>query len=379
MTNQNNHLLYIALVDLSTCKGYTSKLFGQIQGLRALGFTPSLLAFDSGYISLSSSSDHHKNSSCPRVFRRFFFYKSALRYLQNFRPRFLYQRYVLLDPFHFIFLILIKILVPDTSVIVEIPTYPYDFIPEYRSSFFRLILLYSDKFFRRFLRFFVDFVTSPTDFPLVFRVPNIQISNGISPRIGVAPNYVPPNPHNTLNLVFTGYLARQHGLDRIVNSIHHYYSNTSNPTPIRLSIASPDTSELTSIKSLVDKLSLSKSVHFLGFLQPDSLESLYSKSHFGISSLGWHRVSVLHASNLKAREYTQFGLPTILVNNDCALFDLPFSFFLPANESLIDFSKLLHHSHSIYLTPAIVRHELTNYAAMNLNWSKTMSNLSGIL
>ena len=49
---------------------------------------------------------------------------------------FLYQRYVLLDPFHFIFLILIKILVPDTSVIVEIPTYPYDFIPEYRSSFF---------------------------------------------------------------------------------------------------------------------------------------------------------------------------------------------------------------------------------------------------
>ena len=120
----------------------------------------------------------------------------------------------------------------------------------------------------------------------------------------------------------------RHGLDRIVNSIHHYYSNTSNPTPIRLSIASPDTSELTSIKSLVDKLSLSKSVHFLGFLQPDSLNlSIQSLIlvYLHLAGIGFYP----SCFKLESREYTQFGLPTILVNNDCALFDLPFLFFCP--------------------------------------------------
>jgi len=119
------------------------------------------------------------------------------------------------------------------------------------------------------------------------------------------------------NIVFAGVgtIGLWHGYDRFIRAIKILKDDKSFNHNIIFNIIG-DGSELYKLKKLVSDLNLFHEVKFKGMLFAEDLYKEYTKSHFGVGSLGWHRVRVQEASPLKIREYLSAGLPVITATQD---------------------------------------------------------------
>ncbi len=199
------------------------------------------------------------------------------------------------------------------------------------------------------------------------KIPTITIGNGL--KVADYPEARQPVLEKELNVLFSGYIARHHGLERAFAGIYE------NPElNINLYIVGKffDKDYEQASLTLVDRLNLNNKVHFLGELNKQELNPWFDKCHICIGSLGMHRLSTKDGASLKTREYLSRGKAIIMDHEDPDLSpDLSFIYRIQGDESPLDFKDIYHFIKNADLSPQIIR----EYALQHCDWKGKMQRL----
>ena len=152
-------------------------------------------------------------------------------------------------------------------------------------------------------------------FSIFVRRRTIVTGNGVDTEAITCKKTAPIWPSSELRLVAVGNIAIWHGWDKLLEVIKELNEDEFLGFFVHLTIVG-EGPELGNLKEIVARYGIEKNVVFTGFLEGQSLDKIYNESHFGVGSLGWHRVGVKVAAPIKSREYLAAGLPFIYSTED---------------------------------------------------------------
>jgi glycosyltransferase involved in cell wall biosynthesis len=182
------------------------------------------------------------------------------------------------------------------------------------------------------------------------------------------------NEHpETIKLLFVGSGYRRQGLDRIIKGIAIYVNSGEKPYKIILRVAG-ESRQMNENRKLVKKLKIDEYVEFLGEKNPLELDEHFNWADIGVGNLGFHRVGLKYASNLKTKEYFSRGIPFFESTIDEDLAGSEYFIRADANDSPINMGEIVNLALKIRSDsehPKIMR----NYAMANLDWSIKMKKL----
>lgn len=265
---------------------------------------------------------------------------------------------------------------PETKIIMEIPTFPYD--EELKMSLKDYPIFVKDKLNRIKLRNIVDRIALISGDTLneLFGIPVIKLFNGIDlksvkPRKGYL--------DDSIDLCAVAMFSKWHGYDRVISGMSEYYK-TGGKRDIKLHLIG-DGSELQSYKKLVLEKNLENNVIFYGMKSRKDLDELYNKMDIALDVFGMYRKNLSFASSLKSREYLAKGLPLI---SGCAVdvfeTDKSFKYYLEQenNSSPIDIKETVDFYDKIYSDGRnlnqVIR-EIRDYAEKTCDISESMRNI----
>lgn len=148
-------------------------------------------------------------------------------------------------------------------------------------------------------------------------LPKATVANGI-----ILSNFphLPVSPESKPNLLFLGFPAFWHGVDKVVYLAHQFPEWTFH-------IVGFTESDLPNAPA---------NMAFYGKLSFDNYINIAAQCHVGIGTLALHRKGMSEASPLKVREYLAMGLPTIIGYKDTDFSgEEPFLLSLPNIENNI--------------------------------------------
>jgi len=237
---------------------------------------------------------------------------------------------------------------PNSRIIMEIPTYPYD--AEIKSDGLKnMPYLFIDRYNRKKLYKVVDRVATLTGDKYIFGIPTIKIRNGIDlDKIEVRkPKMI--HFENEINLGAVAIFGNAHAYERLLFGLREYYANSKHTRNVVLHLVG-DGPDLKKYEKIVTDMNLEKVVKFHGMINSSKLDELYNGFDLGVASLGLHRIGVECGSFLKSREYLAKGLPMITASKIDILEGQQFTFVerFPADESNISIEKIIKFHDRIY-------------------------------
>ena len=201
--------------------------------------------------------------------------------------------------------------------------------------------------------------------------PHITIGNGIEVN-GVNLRSPPSFAGTEVNILcVASFISRWHGFDRLLRGLALYRGSAN----VHIFIVGQGP-ELLNLKRIVGELLLDSNVSFTGFIEGVSLDNFFDICHIAIGSLGMHRKGLSMTSELKIRDYTARGIPIVCgaVDPDFP-HDCRFIHIVPADESPIDFEKIISFAEEIYLDNE--HHiKMRAFAEHKLDWSVKMKELT---
>lgn len=222
-------------------------------------------------------------------------------------PDFIYIRRTTADKAFVRFLRDIKCKYPECKVIIELYTYPYE-KDEYHRWIDKFNLL-KDRHYRKGLKKYVDRIVTYSNHNQIWGIETIILMNGIDVQaLPVIKSHM--NDCKTYNLIFVGYMQRQHGLERVIEGLKEFYSDTKDEKKVILH-AVGEGPELPYYQKLVADNDLSDFVLFYGSQYGAELDGIYDLCEIGISALGMYKNKLNWSSALKSREYLAKGIPVI--------------------------------------------------------------------
>ncbi|MGQ9856728.1 MAG: glycosyltransferase [Fervidobacterium sp.] len=254
------------------------------------------------------------------------------------------------------------------KIILEIPT--ANVVEELRkmNSAVKWILIGEYKMYAKRIYELVDLIISigtNNDALERFRKKTIVITNGID--LTTLPLVTPPPLETTLNLVGVGNISYWHGYDRLIRGLAEYYASPKN-FEVNFHVIG-DGSELSTLRTLVEKLKLDYHVFFHGRKSGRELYEVYQKCHVGIGSLGNHRKEMFTTSELKLREYCACGLPFVYATFDPDFDEqFPFAHKVPANEEPINVLEIIRFYERIRKEYPDYPKRMREYAEEKLTW-----------
>lgn len=258
----------------------------------------------------------------------------------------------------------------SAKIIVEVPTYPYDYEV---MSWKDYTLLWKDKLTRKKLHKYVNRVTTYSDDAEIFGIKTININNGVRLSEEIRRNDRVYN-ENELNIVAVSNLGFWHGYDRAIEGLRVYYSE-NHKIPVKLHVVG-DGMELEKLKNLVKNYHLEEYVTFYGRQSGEKLDEIYSICQVGIDSLGRHRSKVTYNSSLKSKEYLAKGLIVVSgvkneLDNDTAF---KYYFRVPSDETPIDYKSILEFCRPILtkVPQNEIREELIDYVKNHFDFEIVM-------
>lgn len=337
---QNKSVLYLTSEVISDAGGVSKKILQQVHALRRLGYAVDLVSRTDKKILINDVSVAEFDSG---LLLRVDYYNTLFHYLSNVQNDtydFVYVRNSnWAIPFGY--LKVFMLLSQRAKVILEIPTYPYK--GEIK-SISRAIVSFFYSVLRSQISKFIDLIVymgrnAGQD---IWGVKSLPISNGFDPySVDLANNNLCCSKYlNELNFIGVARLTYWHGYDRLIKGIYEY-KKRYNDLNINFFVIGDGYKTLRSLQLLVEKLSLSDNVHFLGPLCGEDLNDVFQKSHIGVDSLGRHRTGVVENSSLKSKEYIARGIPLIKSHYDSDLVDLNFVYDLPPNDQSIDLPQII--------------------------------------
>lgn len=203
-------------------------------------------------------------------------------------------------------------------------------------------------------------------------IPSIVIGNGIV--VNDYPMAQTPVLRDEFVMLFTGYFALHHGLERIFKGIAEYNGIFN----IKLLIAgrSFNSEYENDLRELAKKLKIDDKIIFLGEKNKEELDPYFNIAHLCIGSLGLHRINQKEASSLKTRECIARGKAIVLDHKDADIdADSPFVYTVEPNESSVSVSELI----DFYEKMKSTSYEIRTFAIHNLDWNAKMEKLADFM
>jgi len=359
-------ILYLAYIE-PRYKQLHNKISGQVQALREIGHTVNAFLIGRNYPADFPANPNFqivdtRQNSHPR-------HELVEELIKMYKPEMIYFRYPngyknVLEP-------LIPVLEKYPAVIFEHNTREEDEL-EHNKQW--EVLEQEKKWGRQLIaraRGLVGVFPSATqhqiDRAVQLNIPTITIGNGLN--VSDYPIAKQPSGRAEINVLFSGYIARHHGLERAFTGMHR---NPELKINFYIVGAFFDKNYEQEISALVKQLALQNNVHFLGELTKTELNPWFDKCHICVGSLGMHRLGTKDGSSLKTREYLSRGKAIIIDHADPDLrSNLPFIYRVPGDESPIDFRQIRSFLSELILTPNDIR----EYALQNCDWRVKMAKL----
>lgn len=254
------------------------------------------------------------------------------------------------------------------QVVLEIPTYPYD--QQYKEATtvmqFQLML---DKCFRHKLAKHLSSIVTFSEHKEIFRVPTINISNGIDFE-AIKMNERVNDTTSQLRLISVAEIHRWHGFDRLIMGLAVYYKT---PQTVRVTydiVGYGAAAEIEKLKQLVAYNQLEEYVVFHGRQFGEELDKLFNQSDMGIASLARHRSNITHVKTLKNREYAARGIPFAYSEIDNDFENMPYILKIAPDESPLSIAALIEFYRSIDVSPSRIRQSVGH-----LSWRAQMGKL----
>ena len=256
--------------------------------------------------------------------------------------------------------------------VIEIPTYPYN--QEYSGtvSLENKIKLMLDKLYRKNLASQTNAIVTFTNDKEIFGQRTINISNGIDY------DHIPlqvkiPHPANEIHLIGVAEVHYWHGYDRMIAGLGEYYQKPHEKEVYFHIVGGVANSEMygsshaSGFHELIQKYGIEKYVVFHGPKFGNELDALFNQADFAIGSLARHRSGIIHIKTLKNREYAARGIPFVYSEMDEDFDNCSYIIKVPADESPIGLSNIIHFIESNNVCPLEIRNSINH-----LTWKEQM-------
>lgn len=347
--------------------GILKKIINQVEAFEANGYR---VEFWNPY--------KNRKHSVRRITRRLPFYylnKWEIDYSKISRYKFIYIRKAwFMDGDLIRFTRKVKEVSPNTKIILEVPTYPYDKEAKHINM---IPLLIKDKKWRKKLAKYIDRIVTYSRDEMIFNVKTICISNAIDTNSIKINNITNSDVNNTINLVACSSLYYWHGYDRVIRGMNRYYLNkeVNDPTIIFHVIGQGE--EADKYKQMISNYNLEEYVIMYGKLVGKKLDEIYDKCDIALDSMGRHRSGVYYNSSLKGKEYCAKGLPIISGVSTELDYDKEYKYYLrvPAEEEEIDMRVVIDFYNKVYSNSTLKKDimiEINRYAQEHFSYSVAM-------
>lgn len=337
-------LIYITQCELNGVEissGVVEKVLSQTETFQD-AFDTYLLGYTGNRIALFHGGKTQYLSTCRiKELRRFKLYTAAEKLIRQEKIACCYIRYGYSNG-RFVAM-LRKIKKMGTTVILEIPTFPYDL--EFRHTAIHFLLKAFDRHYRNRLSGYVDKIATFSEDESIFNTPCVHIMNGI--RVDDVSVRKPVNMSDTIHLIAVASMCRFHGYDRIITGLHRYYQDGGTRKVVFHLVG--DGEALPGYKELAEQYHLQNQVIFHGFQSGKELDELFNSCDIAVECLGCHRKKLLLSSSLKSREYAARGLPMIASNKvDIFSENYPYLLSVPGDESPVNINEVIKFHDKIY-------------------------------
>ncbi len=239
-----------------------------------------------------------------KALKRALFYRMAGAYCRKYEIRKLYIRYALTD---LSFLGFLGTLPADATVVVEIPTFPYD--KERADSFRGKILTLQDHILLPLLKKHVNYIATFSKDSTIASIPCINMQNGVeTDNIKMREFRADPD---AISLIAVASMNFWHGYDRVIAGMGEY-KRKGGTRRIVLHIVG-DGPEIPKFREMAENLGITDDVIIHGFKSGAPLDEIAFVSDIAVCSLGLHRLGLTDVSPIKVREYMAQGFPMISV------------------------------------------------------------------
>jgi len=349
--------------------GVVKKCLGQVEGFRQIGWDVDMVWLCNKGILLNNELIHlFKYEIEPHNLNTYLFYffrwhDILIMKLKLHEYNLIYARYELAHLKLVSFFRFIKSIRPKTTIILEVPTYPY---AKELKGFIRKVQLLIDMLFRNQLKRYVSLVVSFGNVEEIFGIKTLPMRNRISIE-NIPFSTSENNSKNEVRLIAVGCWSFWHGLDRLIIGLAEHYEKkiSDRKYEIKLDIIGSG-KELGRLKKLVEIKGLDKVVKFTPPLLGEQLNQAFNDASIGIGSLGLHRLSLKKASPLKHREYCARGLPFILSTPDPDFTkNTNWVKYYPVSEEPINMADLIDFYESFQND---IKYEMRDFALNQLTW-----------
>ena len=346
--------------------GFKKKVFAQSAAFRSYGFEVDICFIEHNDVVI----ENHENRveyECNNVFSRSYFQFLSLPTCINIKQYdVLYIRHFLTNPLFLIFLKNCKKRHPKLKIIMEIPTYPYQFEHKSISQRFKYKI---DAWCFNFFRNYISRIVTFSNLEEIEGIKTIKTHNGIDENEKI--DLIKTDFDRELNLIGLANIQPWHGFDRVIEGLHLYKGDKK----INFHVVGLGP-ELAHLQSLVTKYKLQNQVLFYGHKTTDALESIFSTMHIGVANLAFHRMQVSkgETSALKSREYALRGLPFIIgyLDRDFPS-DFAFKYQVNPDETPINIPDLITYYEKMRNDYPSFEIKIRQFAIANLGWKNKLS------
>ena len=353
--------VYLTFQLVTACDGVSKKVFAQKDALANLGFD-TYIVYPTQIIDRTLTYEMN--------YRFFFdvhfgmksnykdFYNKLYDFIKTNHITLLYVRYAInASPALIDFLL--KCQKSDCTVLMEIPTYPYD--GENR-SFKEKARAFKEHIYRNELSKCVDRIITYSTLTTIFGIQTINISNAVA--------YIPPivpkqEIKDRLNFIGVANLAFWHGFDRLIKGMYLYYQTLPSLKVYFTIVGVGNQDVFHYLKELVTRYKLEEYIIFEGAKDGTELDDLFSKSHLAIGCLGCHRKGIKGLKSLKNVEYAMRGLPFIYSEDNEDFDNQDYVLKVSADESPIDINQLCEFIRNNDFIPSKLSETVSNFTWEN--------------
>ncbi|ROY89983.1 glycosyltransferase [Enterococcus gallinarum] len=378
-------LLYLVYFDinLAPMAGVKKKIFSQIESFEQLGVEIDLLFRSGDKLFLQNRGELKKTFPVERGFSRYKrgIYKVLKKEQLLKEYNYVYIRFP--NTIDFNVLSLFK-LIGREKTILEVPTYPID--GEFKGQLLDLIknknykeyilkkaLFFLHDLLVKNLNVYVKRIVTFMPYEEIWGVKVISIDNGVDVE-----KYKPliNKKLNTEQLVLTGVanVSKWHGFDRIIYGLAEYYNNKGNDYNIIFNIVG-DGPEIDFLKKLVKEKKLKGKVIFHGPKFNNDLIEIYNRTNIAISSIGMHRIGILHGSTIKTKEYCSLGLPFVYGYEEIKISkSFKYALSIDANENPVSIDGIIEFYEGLK-NEQFLEEKMHNFAKEEFSWPKQIKKI----
>ena len=346
--------------------GFKKKVFAQSNAFRSYGYEVDICFIENNDVVIENSENRKEFVCSNAISRSYFQFLMLPKHINIKQYDVLYIRHFLTNPLFLMFLNRCKKLHPGIKVIMEIPTYPYQF--EHKNTAQRLKYL-ADEWCFKFFKKYISRIVTFSNFDEIEGIKTIKTHNGIDINENI--NVIKTDFDKELNLIGLANIQPWHGFDRVIEGIQLYKGVKT----IKFHIVGTGP-ELVHLQALVSKYKLENQVLFYGHKTAVALEAIFSTMHIGVANLAFHRMQVSNGetSALKSREYAIRGLPFLIgyLDRDFPT-DFPYKFQVDANETPINIEDLITHYSALRIKNETFETDLQQFAISKLGWKNKLS------